>query len=94
MVQIISMDLRICQMLSMPLMIWLPSDWLIGSELGVRVPEDVAVVGVDNNQWTTVTSPRDLVPCPLWAKEAQTCYRAVVKTDSGDEHDRLRTHPI
>ncbi|RAW16683.1 MULTISPECIES: LacI family DNA-binding transcriptional regulator [Paenibacillus] len=27
-------------------------------ELGVRVPEDIAVVGVDNNQWTTVTSPQ------------------------------------
>ncbi|MDQ0172965.1 LacI family DNA-binding transcriptional regulator [Paenibacillus tundrae] len=27
-------------------------------ELGVCVPEDVAVVGVDNNQWTTVTSPQ------------------------------------
>ncbi|MCM3172515.1 LacI family DNA-binding transcriptional regulator [Paenibacillus sp. MER 99-2] len=27
-------------------------------ELGVRVPEDVAVVGIDNNQWTTVTSPQ------------------------------------
>lgn len=27
-------------------------------ELGVRVPEDVAVVGIDNNLWTTVTSPQ------------------------------------
>ncbi|MGX1828342.1 LacI family DNA-binding transcriptional regulator [Paenibacillus taichungensis] len=27
-------------------------------ELGVRVPEDIAVVGVDNNQWTTVSSPQ------------------------------------
>ena len=27
-------------------------------ELGVRVPEDVAVVGIDNNLWATVTSPQ------------------------------------
>lgn len=27
-------------------------------ELGVRVPEDVAVVGIDNNIWTTLTSPQ------------------------------------
>lgn len=27
-------------------------------ELGVRVPEDVAVVGVDNNAWTTITTPQ------------------------------------
>jgi LacI family transcriptional regulator len=27
-------------------------------ELGVRVPEDIAVVGVDNNQFTTVSSPQ------------------------------------
>nr|WP_328802988.1 LacI family DNA-binding transcriptional regulator [Saccharibacillus alkalitolerans] len=27
-------------------------------ELGVNVPEDVAVVGVDNNQWTTISSPQ------------------------------------
>ncbi|MGN7356270.1 LacI family DNA-binding transcriptional regulator [Paenibacillus sp. SAF-054] len=27
-------------------------------ELGVRVPEDVAVVGIDNNIWTTITTPQ------------------------------------
>ncbi|WP_211747187.1 LacI family DNA-binding transcriptional regulator [Paenibacillus sp. Marseille-Q4541] len=27
-------------------------------ELGVRVPEDVAIVGIDNNLWTTLTSPQ------------------------------------
>lgn len=27
-------------------------------ELGVRVPEDVAVVGIDNNVWTTITTPQ------------------------------------
>ncbi|OPA73700.1 LacI family transcriptional regulator [Paenibacillus selenitireducens] len=27
-------------------------------ELGVRVPEDIAVVGIDNNPWTTLTSPQ------------------------------------
>ncbi len=27
-------------------------------ELGVRVPEDVAVVGIDNNAWTRVTTPQ------------------------------------
>lgn len=27
-------------------------------ELGIRVPEDVAVVGIDNNLWSTVTSPQ------------------------------------
>ncbi|MEK8130033.1 LacI family DNA-binding transcriptional regulator [Paenibacillus filicis] len=27
-------------------------------ELGVRVPEDVAVAGIDNNLWTTVTTPQ------------------------------------
>lgn len=27
-------------------------------ELGVSVPEDVAVVGVDNNAWTTITTPQ------------------------------------
>ncbi|MFB5675831.1 LacI family DNA-binding transcriptional regulator [Paenibacillus terreus] len=27
-------------------------------ELGVRVPEDVAVVGIDNNLWATVTTPQ------------------------------------
>ncbi|GAB6989076.1 LacI family DNA-binding transcriptional regulator [Paenibacillus pini] len=27
-------------------------------ELGIRVPEDVAVVGIDNNIWTTITTPK------------------------------------
>ncbi|WP_017811980.1 LacI family DNA-binding transcriptional regulator [Paenibacillus shenyangensis] len=27
-------------------------------ELGVQVPEDVAIVGIDNNLWTTVTTPQ------------------------------------
>ncbi len=27
-------------------------------ELGVRVPDDVAVVGIDNNLWTTITTPQ------------------------------------
>ncbi|MFD0712999.1 LacI family DNA-binding transcriptional regulator [Paenibacillus sp. GCM10027626] len=27
-------------------------------ELGVRVPEDVAIVGIDNNLWATVTTPQ------------------------------------
>ncbi|MCM3784694.1 LacI family transcriptional regulator [Neobacillus mesonae] len=27
-------------------------------ELGVKVPEDVAVVGIDNNLWTTLTTPQ------------------------------------
>ncbi|OZB98285.1 LacI family DNA-binding transcriptional regulator [Paenibacillus sp. XY044] len=27
-------------------------------ELGIRVPEDVAVVGIDNNLWATVTTPQ------------------------------------
>ncbi|WP_130616293.1 LacI family DNA-binding transcriptional regulator [Cohnella abietis] len=27
-------------------------------ELGVRVPEDIAVVGIDNNLWATVTTPQ------------------------------------
>ncbi|MDO7907740.1 LacI family DNA-binding transcriptional regulator [Paenibacillus sp. JX-17] len=27
-------------------------------ELGISVPEEVAVVGIDNNLWTTVTSPQ------------------------------------
>ena len=27
-------------------------------ELKVRVPDDVAVVGIDNNVWTTVTTPQ------------------------------------
>ena len=27
-------------------------------ELKIRVPDDVAVVGIDNNVWTTVTTPQ------------------------------------
>ncbi|WP_411343319.1 LacI family DNA-binding transcriptional regulator [Paenibacillus sp. WLX1005] len=27
-------------------------------ELGVNVPEDVAIVGIDNNLWTTITTPQ------------------------------------
>ncbi|MFD1885526.1 LacI family DNA-binding transcriptional regulator [Paenibacillus wenxiniae] len=27
-------------------------------ELGVQVPEDVAIVGIDNNLWTTITTPQ------------------------------------
>lgn len=65
-------------------------------ELGIRVPEDVAVVGVDNNQWTTVSSPKISSVSIMGEEVARLATELLLKRIrdmSSSDYERIQFEP-
>lgn len=54
-------------------------------ELGVRVPEDVAIVGIDNNLWTTLTTPQISSVTILGDEAARLATELLIKRIRGNK---------
>ncbi|MBN2984611.1 MULTISPECIES: LacI family DNA-binding transcriptional regulator [Cohnella] len=65
-------------------------------ELGVRVPEDVAIVGIDNNLWTTVTSPQissvSIMGTEVGRLAAELLLKRIEAQDAS-EYERIEFEP-
>ncbi|MNO16916.1 HTH-type transcriptional regulator DegA [compost metagenome] len=65
-------------------------------ELGIRVPEDVAVVGIDNNLWTTLTSPQISSVSIMGAEVARVATQLLLKRiqeNTIGEYERVQLEP-
>ncbi|OWA37724.1 LacI family transcriptional regulator [Saccharibacillus sp. O16] len=65
-------------------------------ELGVRVPEDIAVVGIDNNQWTTISSPQISSVSIMGSEVARLAAELLlrrIREQSRDDYEKVQFEP-
>lgn len=65
-------------------------------ELGVRVPDDVAIVGIDNNLWSTVTTPQISSVSIMGSEVGRLAAELLLKriqSQSVSEYERVEFEP-
>lgn len=65
-------------------------------ELGVRVPEDVAIAGIDNNLWATVTTPQISSVSIMGSEVGRLAAELLLKriqTANDSEYERVEFEP-